>query len=228
MAREKIKIRKIDNITARQVTFSKRRRGIIKKAEELGVLCDADLALIIFSSTGKVFDYSSCRMKDILTRYKMHYSKKETRQEQTFLELKEQEDSNLGRLRKEALDKNKELRKFRGEELHGLDFKELHELEQMLENSLSRVVDIKEKRLRSEIENLQEKGEILMEENTRLKQRLAMLSQGKKPGNYAIKSESNTTAEEGQSSETVTNGAPPLTDQDDSSDTSLKLGLTLF
>ncbi|XP_074263584.1 MADS-box protein AGL24-like isoform X2 [Silene latifolia] len=214
MAREKIKIRKIDNITARQVTFSKRRRGIIKKAEELGVLCDADLALIIFSSTGKVFDYSSCRMKDILTRYKMHYSKKETRQEQTFLELKEQEDSNLGRLRKEALDKNKELRKFRGEELHGLDFKELHELEQMLENSLSRVVDIK--------------GEILMEENTRLKQRLAMLSQGKKPGNYAIKSESNTTAEEGQSSETVTNGAPPLTDQDDSSDTSLKLGLTLF
>uniref|UniRef100_A0A2N9J032 MADS-box domain-containing protein n=1 Tax=Fagus sylvatica TaxID=28930 RepID=A0A2N9J032_FAGSY len=61
MAREKIQIRKIDNATARQVTFSKRRRGLFKKAEELSVLCDADVALIIFSSTGKLFEYSSSR-----------------------------------------------------------------------------------------------------------------------------------------------------------------------
>ena len=61
MAREKIKIRKIDNVSARQVTFSKRRRGLFKKAEELSVLCDAEVALIIFSSTGKLFDYSSSR-----------------------------------------------------------------------------------------------------------------------------------------------------------------------
>ncbi|KAJ0751585.1 putative transcription factor MADS-type1 family [Helianthus annuus] len=61
MAREKIKIRKIDNITARQVTFSKRRRGLLKKAEELAVLCDADVALVIFSATGKPFEYASSR-----------------------------------------------------------------------------------------------------------------------------------------------------------------------
>ena len=61
MAREKIKIKKIDNVTARQVTFSKRRRGLIKKAEELSVLCDAEVALIIFSATGKLFDFSSSR-----------------------------------------------------------------------------------------------------------------------------------------------------------------------
>ena len=61
MAREKIKIRKIDNVSARQVTFSKRRRGLFKKAEELSVLCDAEIALIIFSSTGKLFEYSSSR-----------------------------------------------------------------------------------------------------------------------------------------------------------------------
>ncbi|RVX23988.1 MADS-box protein SVP [Vitis vinifera] len=59
MAREKIQIKKIDNATARQVTFSKRRRGLFKKAEELSVLCDADVALIIFSSTGKLFEFSS-------------------------------------------------------------------------------------------------------------------------------------------------------------------------
>lgn len=61
MAREKIKIKKIDNVTARQVTFSKRRRGLIKKAEELSVLCDAEVALIIFSATGKLFEFSSSR-----------------------------------------------------------------------------------------------------------------------------------------------------------------------
>lgn len=61
MAREKIKIKKIDNVTARQVTFSKRRRGLFKKASELSVLCDADVALIIFSSTGKLFEFSNSR-----------------------------------------------------------------------------------------------------------------------------------------------------------------------
>jgi len=61
MTRAKIKIKKIDNITARQVTFSKRRRGLFKKAEELSVLCDADVGLIVFSSTGKLFEYSSSR-----------------------------------------------------------------------------------------------------------------------------------------------------------------------
>ncbi|KAL0379004.1 UNVERIFIED_CONTAM: MADS-box protein SVP, partial [Sesamum radiatum] len=56
MAREKIQIKKIDNVTGR---FSKRRRGLFKKAEELSVLCDADVGLIIFSSTGKLFEFAS-------------------------------------------------------------------------------------------------------------------------------------------------------------------------
>ncbi|RZR77540.1 hypothetical protein BHM03_00002652 [Ensete ventricosum] len=43
MVREKIQIKKIDNTAARQVTFSKRRRGLFKKAAELSVLCDADM-----------------------------------------------------------------------------------------------------------------------------------------------------------------------------------------
>jgi hypothetical protein len=61
MTRKKIQIKKIDNTTARQVTFSKRRRGLFKKALELSTLCDAEIALIVFSSTGKLFDYASSR-----------------------------------------------------------------------------------------------------------------------------------------------------------------------
>ncbi|KAI4382069.1 hypothetical protein MLD38_008076 [Melastoma candidum] len=61
MTRERIQIKKISNATARQVTFSKRRRGLFKKAEELSVLCDVDVGLIVFSSSGRLFEYSSSR-----------------------------------------------------------------------------------------------------------------------------------------------------------------------
>lgn len=61
MGRGKIVIRRIDNSTTRQVTFSKRRKGLIKKAKELAILCDAEVGLMIFSSTGKLFEFSSNR-----------------------------------------------------------------------------------------------------------------------------------------------------------------------
>ncbi|KAK4846520.1 hypothetical protein QYF36_018509 [Acer negundo] len=63
MTRQKIEIKKIDNTSARQVTFSKRRRGLFKKAHELSTLCDAEIALIVFSSTGKLSEYSSSSYK---------------------------------------------------------------------------------------------------------------------------------------------------------------------
>ncbi|EYU23177.1 hypothetical protein MIMGU_mgv11b017937mg [Erythranthe guttata] len=59
MVRGKTEMKRIENATSRQVTFSKRRSGILKKAFELSVLCDAQLALIIFSSTGKLYQFSS-------------------------------------------------------------------------------------------------------------------------------------------------------------------------
>ncbi|RYR16419.1 hypothetical protein Ahy_B04g073434 [Arachis hypogaea] len=43
MGRGKIAIRRIDNSTSRQVTFSKRRNGLLKKTKELAILCDAEL-----------------------------------------------------------------------------------------------------------------------------------------------------------------------------------------
>ncbi|CAA7400934.1 unnamed protein product [Spirodela intermedia] len=66
MSRGKIKIRKIDNTTARQVTFSKRRKGLFKKAEELAILCDAQVGVIVSSSTGKLYEHSSNRCRSIL------------------------------------------------------------------------------------------------------------------------------------------------------------------
>ncbi|KAL0297986.1 UNVERIFIED_CONTAM: Agamous-like MADS-box protein [Sesamum angustifolium] len=63
-------MRRIDNTSSRQVTFSKRRNGLVKKAKELSILCDAEIGLIIFSSTGKHYDFASTSMESVIERYK--------------------------------------------------------------------------------------------------------------------------------------------------------------
>ncbi|KAA8526220.1 hypothetical protein F0562_008041 [Nyssa sinensis] len=61
MGRGKIEIKRIENTTSRQVTFCKRRNGLLKKAYELSVLCDAEVALIVFSSRGRLYEYANNR-----------------------------------------------------------------------------------------------------------------------------------------------------------------------
>ncbi|XP_041009292.1 agamous-like MADS-box protein AGL104 [Juglans microcarpa x Juglans regia] len=70
MGRVKLLIKRIENNTNRQVTFSKRRNGLVKKAYELSILCDIDIALIMFSPSGRLTHFSGKRrIEDVLTRY---------------------------------------------------------------------------------------------------------------------------------------------------------------
>ncbi|KAF3332455.1 MADS-box transcription factor 23 [Carex littledalei] len=62
MGRGKISIKRIDNTSSRQVTFSKRRKGLLKKAKELAILCDAEVSLVVFSSTGRLYEFASSSM----------------------------------------------------------------------------------------------------------------------------------------------------------------------
>ncbi|KAK3030739.1 hypothetical protein RJ639_036543 [Escallonia herrerae] len=222
MAREKIKIKKIDNITARQVTFSKRRRGLLKKAEELAVLCDVDVALIIFSSTGKLFEYASSSMRDILGKYKLRSNNLEKDGEPS-LELQLENGDPVG-LCKEIADMSHELRRMRGEDLQGLNLEELQKLEKMLEVGQRRVLDTKGKKIMSEIASIQRKGAQLLEENKQLQEKILMISKDKRPLVTALDS---LIPEDGHSSDSATivcscNSGPPV--EDDCSDTSLKLG----
>lgn len=59
MGRGRVQLKRIENKISRQVTFSKRRSGLLKKAHEISVLCDAEVALIVFSTKGKLFEYST-------------------------------------------------------------------------------------------------------------------------------------------------------------------------
>ncbi|KAF5442438.1 hypothetical protein F2P56_035094 [Juglans regia] len=70
MGRVKLEIKRIENNTNRQVTFSKRRNGLIKKAYELSILCDIDIALIMFSPSGRLSHFSGKRrIEDVFTRF---------------------------------------------------------------------------------------------------------------------------------------------------------------
>eukprot|EP00249_Psilotum_nudum_P008051 c21011_g3_i1 orf=467-1513(+) len=71
MGRVKLEIKKIENASSRQVTYSKRRNGLIKKAYELSVLCDIDIALIMFSPSGKLSHFASKKsnIEDVITKF---------------------------------------------------------------------------------------------------------------------------------------------------------------
>ncbi|CAA2965141.1 MADS-box SVP-like isoform X1 [Olea europaea subsp. europaea] len=140
MVRQKIQIKKIDNLTARQVTFSKRRRGVFKKAQELSTLCDAEIALIVFSATGKLFHYSSSSMMQLIERHRGQAENSDKLGQPSFQLL---ENNGYGMLSKVLMDKTRELRQLKGEDLHELDMDELIRLEKTVMGGLNHVIEAK-------------------------------------------------------------------------------------
>ncbi|XP_043692817.1 agamous-like MADS-box protein AGL62 [Telopea speciosissima] len=69
MGRQKIEIKRINCDTSRQVTFSKRRSGLFKKASELCTLCGAEIAILVFSPAGKVFSFGHPSVESIIDRF---------------------------------------------------------------------------------------------------------------------------------------------------------------
>lgn len=87
MGRKKIQILKIGDERNRQVTFTKRKFGLMKKAYELSVLCDCDIALIVFSGTGKLYQYASTDMDRILLKYTEYSEPHESRTNRDIVEV---------------------------------------------------------------------------------------------------------------------------------------------
>ncbi|KAL3513726.1 hypothetical protein ACH5RR_026443 [Cinchona calisaya] len=160
MGRGKIEIKRIENSSNRQVTYSKRRNGIIKKAKEITVLCDAKVSLIIFGTSGKMHEYISptTNLIDMLDAYQRSTGKK-------LWDAKHEDLSNeIDRVKKENDSMQIELRHLKGEDISSLNHKELMVLEDALENGLASLRD-----KQSEIVKMMRKNrQMLEEENTQL------------------------------------------------------------
>ncbi|KMT00882.1 hypothetical protein BVRB_9g221550 isoform A [Beta vulgaris subsp. vulgaris] len=168
MVRSKIQIQKIENIAARQVTFSKRRKGLLKKAQELSTLCDAEIGLIIFSSSGKLHDFSTSSVTQVIQKYARHHPTLSQQSDPSIFEPFLLED-NRAVLRKEFGEKNQELSQMKGEDLEGLSFEELSKLEKKMEKGFGRVCRIKDDKLHKVITDLKRKESTLVENNKKLK-----------------------------------------------------------
>uniref|UniRef100_A0A8C9I6X7 Myocyte-specific enhancer factor 2B-like n=1 Tax=Piliocolobus tephrosceles TaxID=591936 RepID=A0A8C9I6X7_9PRIM len=86
MGRKKIQISRILDQRNRQVTFTKRKFGLMKKAYELSVLCDCEIALIIFNSANRLFQYASTDMDRVLLKYTEYSEPHESRTNTDILE----------------------------------------------------------------------------------------------------------------------------------------------
>ncbi|CAD5188231.1 unnamed protein product, partial [Musa acuminata subsp. malaccensis] len=175
MGRGKIVIRRIDNSASRQVTFSKRRNGLLKKAKELAILCDAEVGVVVFSGTGRLYDYASTSMKSVIERYTRAKAENHLILD-TASEIKfwQREATSL----RQQLHKLQEThRQLMGEELSGLSVKDLENLENQLEMRLRGVRKTKEQLLINEIQELNQKGSLIHQENMELYQKINIMHQ---------------------------------------------------
>ncbi|KAF5747972.1 agamous-like MADS-box protein AGL18 [Tripterygium wilfordii] len=176
MGRGKIEIKKIENLNSRQVTFSKRRNGLLKKARELSVLCDAEVAVIIFSGTGKLYEYSSTSMEHTLARYGNGLD----------LECREHhiddsgvESDNVNAMKEEIERLHLSFLQMMGKELDGLTFKELQNLEHQLNEGILSVKHKKEQVLLEQLKRSRMQEQEAMLENEALRKQIEEFGRSK-------------------------------------------------
>ncbi|KAJ0042069.1 hypothetical protein Pint_18951 [Pistacia integerrima] len=168
MGRGRVQLKRIENKISRQVTFSKRRAGLLKKAREISVLCDADVALIVFSTKGKLFEFATdSSMDTILERYERHVYA----QDQPLLTDSEAQGNwclEYPKLmsRIEVLQRN--ISHYMGDALDALSLRELQNLEQQIDTGLKRIRSRKNHLINESISDLQKKERALQDQNTML------------------------------------------------------------
>ncbi|KAK8524570.1 hypothetical protein V6N12_029435 [Hibiscus sabdariffa] len=183
MGRGKIEIKRIENTTNRQVTFCKRRNGLLKKAYELSVLCDAEVALVVFSSRGRLYEYANNSVKETIERYKKACDPSNVGSvAEVNAQFYQQEAE---KLRNQIRNLQNSNRNMLGESLGGLPMKDLKSLEGRLERGISRIRSKKEIDLHNSNQLLRAK----IAENERKQQDMNLMPGGSNNTFEAIQSQ---------------------------------------
>ncbi|KAL8541272.1 hypothetical protein ACS0TY_002494 [Phlomoides rotata] len=172
MGRGRVELKRIENKINRQVTFSKRRNGLLKKAYELSVLCDAEVGLIIFSSRGKLYEFGSNSMTKTLERYhRCCFNPQDMTSPESETQSWYQEVSKL-KAKYDSLQRTQ--RHLLGEDLGPLSIKELQNLEKQLEGALAQARQRKTQLLMEQMEELRRKERELGDMNKQLKIKISL------------------------------------------------------
>ncbi|KAF6987573.1 hypothetical protein CFC21_005201 [Triticum aestivum] len=174
MVRRKTVIERIEDTTSRQVTFSKRKGGLFKKARELGVLCDAQVGILLFSNTVRLYEYSnsSSGVNSIIERYQ------KVKEGQQFMSPSAEAkfwQAEAERLRQQLHNLQEDHRQLLGQNLPGLGSEGLKDLENQLETSIHNIRLTKDQLMIDEIEELNKKESLVHQENMELHKKLNII-----------------------------------------------------
>ncbi|XP_062191914.1 MADS-box transcription factor 7-like isoform X1 [Phragmites australis] len=174
MGRGRVELKRIENKINRQVTFAKRRNGLFKKAYELSVLCDAEVALIIFSNRGKLYEFCSTQsMPKTLEKYKKcSYAGPETALENRENEQLKSSRNEYLKLKARVENLQRTQRNLLGEDLDSLGVKELEHLEKQLDSSLKHIRSTRTQHMVEQLTELQRREQMFSEANNRLRRKL--------------------------------------------------------
>lgn len=183
MARGKVQLKRIENPVHRQVTFCKRRTGLLKKAKELSVLCDADVGVVIFSPQGKLYELATKgTMQGLIERYMkctngFHVAEPAAAIEKCMLESKDE----VNMMTHEIKLLEKGLWSILGGGEGAMTLDELHVMEKHLESWICQIRTTKMNIMFQEIQALKNKEDVLRAANKYLQQKI-----GEQEGFYSF------------------------------------------
>ncbi|CAI0556621.1 unnamed protein product [Linum tenue] len=166
MARGKVQMKRIENPVHRQVTFCKRRAGLLKKAKELSVLCDAEIGVLIFSAHGKHYELATKgTMQGLIDKYMKSSPAAAAGSATNICEHKQDAKEEITMLKQEIETLQKGLRYIFGGGASEMNLEELLVLEKHLEIWICQIRSTKMEILFKEIQLLRNKEGILKAAN---------------------------------------------------------------
>ncbi|XP_050383963.1 truncated transcription factor CAULIFLOWER A-like [Argentina anserina] len=171
MGRGKVQLKRIEDKIRRQVTFSKRRTGLMKKARELSVLCGVEVGLIIFSAKGRLYEFcSGDSLGNVLERYQIHTEEEVavSKNSKHHLEFPGNDACTTKSLKMMQSE-------LEAQNIENLDVTELTQLEKQLEAVLRQTRSRKMQLMMETIASLIEKGKKLEEDKDHMEQQIAAL-----------------------------------------------------
>lgn len=178
MGRKKLEIKRIEDKSSRQVTFSKRRAGLFKKAKQLSILCDVQIAALIFSKSGKLYELSNSNsLAAILQQY--HDVSDAHQREASGIHEPENSKYAISQAKGDLLQRlERDLAELNPDQLTVANLVQLEtELETALVQTRAAIVSINRQLMMDPITILQEKEKSLREENELLMQQIAEMVQ---------------------------------------------------
>ncbi|KAG9139800.1 hypothetical protein Leryth_020209 [Lithospermum erythrorhizon] len=174
MARGKIQLKRIENPVHRQVTFCKRRAGLLKKAKELSVLCDAEIGVFIISAHGKLYELATKgNMQEMIEKYTKCTDQGSHSQTAPLKDAQVQDPMEEINMLKQEIDVlQKGLRYMTGGGAGTMTLDELHALEKQLEMWIYHVRSAKMDIMFQQIQLLKNKEGILKAANKFLQDKI--------------------------------------------------------